>query len=146
MEEKMNLNIHAGMRVLYKKNNSNWMIGELGYGNACINKNGLYLPVFDQSEFKKIHSMEWDWDEAEQVLTNINYIFFDAIKLEDWIKDYHQYFMTKEEYIKFIESEEFDKRTENAYVSDGEYRYYPVSKYNKAWIEKQPFDYVVREE
>ena len=140
----MDFNIHAGMRVLYKKNGSNWRVGELGAGHACINKDGLYLPIFDKDEFDRLHSKEWDWEEPENVLTNINDIFFDATELDDWVKDYPKYFMKKEEYIKFIESDEFEKAQENAYFTDGEYVYYPVSKYSRNWIEKQPFDYIVR--
>ena len=54
--------------------------------------------------------------------------------------------MNKEQYIQWIESEEFERNLEHAYVSDGEYVYYPVSKYNKTWIEKQPFEFIVRYE
>ena len=54
------------------------------------------------------------------------------------------HFEDNRDYIKFIESDEFDKRLENACVSDGEYGYYPVSKYSRQWLEKQPFDYIVR--
>ena len=54
--------------------------------------------------------------------------------------------MTKEEYIEFLESDEFERTIEQAWVSDGEYYYYPVSKYSASWILKQPFDYVVRGE
>ena len=140
----MNLNIHAGMRVLYKKNGSNWRVGELGTGHACINKDGLYLPIFDKDEFDRLHSKEWDWEEPENVLININDIFFDAFPIEDWMRIYKENFMTKEEYINFIEEDDFDKRLENAFVSDGDYGYYPVNKYTRAWLEKQPFDYIVR--
>lgn len=140
----MDLNIHAGQRVLYKHNNNNWQIGELKPGAAIIEKSGLYLPVWTKEGLDNNVSLG-DYNEgACSTMVNINDIFFDAFKLEDWIKSYPQYFMTKEDYIKFIESDEFDKRLENAYVSDGEYGYYPISKYTRAWIEKQPFDYVVR--
>ena len=130
----MDFNIRAHMRVLYKQGNSNWMIGTIALGSAEINNLGLYLPIKPKDTEDEIHYAE------------INQIFFDAFKLDDWIKDYPKYFMTKKDYIKFIESEDFDKRIENAYVSDGEYSYYPVSKYNKKWIEKQPFEYIVRGE
>jgi len=140
----MELKIHAGMRVLYKKNGNNWRVGELGAGHACINKDGLYLPVFDKDEFDKLHSKEWYWDEPEKVLTNINDIFFDAQPLEDWMKEYC--LMTKEDYIGVVErdDEKFVKALEQVYVSDGEYYYYPVNKFTKTWLEKQPFDYVVK--
>ena len=55
-------------------------------------------------------------------------------------------FCAKEEYIELIESEDFDRQSESAYVSDGEYGYYPVSKFTKNWLEKQPFDYIIRGE
>lgn len=142
----MDFNIRAGMRVLYKKNGSNWRVGELGAGHACINKDGLYLPIFDKDEFDRLHSKEWDWEEPEKVLININDIFFEAKPLEDYYKDYNDIFMPKEDYIKIIErdDEQFVKALEQAYVSDGEYVYYPITKFNRTWIEKQPFDYVVR--
>lgn len=130
----MELKIYAGMRILYKQGSSNWLIGNLMEGEAELTKNGLFLPIIplniDPNE-------EYHWAE-------INSIFFDAFKLEDWFKDYKEYFMTKEDYIKFIENEDFDKRIENAFVSDGEYGYYPVNRYTRSWIEKQPFQYIVR--
>lgn len=126
----MEFNIRAGMRVLYKENN-NWLVGNTIVGNAELNNTGLLLPIKPK-------------DIGEVVYAEINQIFWDAFKLEDWIKDYPNYFMTKEDYIKFIESDEFDKRLENACVSDGEYGYYPVSKYSRQWLEKQPFNYIVR--
>lgn len=139
----MEFDIRAGKRVLYRKNN-NWNIGELAQGSAKLDTEGLYLPIYPQEVFPQLHSSSYTWDEIEYTYANINDIFFDAIQLEDWIKDYKEYFMTKDEYIKFIESDEFEKNLENAFVSDGEYYYYPVSKYNKIWIEKQPFEFIVR--
>lgn len=140
----MELNIRAGMRVLYKKNNSNWLIGEIAEGNAAINEHGLYIPVWAEKELEKVHAKNYTWDEPDCTLINVNDIFFDAIKLDDWIKDYPKCFMKKEDYIKFIESDEFEKNLETAYISDGEYTYYPVSKYSRQWLEKQPFEYIVR--
>ena len=130
----MELNIRAGMRVLYKNGNSNWLIGNTAVASAELNNLGLYIPIVPKGMTKdeEIHYAE------------INQIFWDAFKLDDWVKDYPKYFMSKEDYIKFIESDEFDKRLENACVSDGEYGYYPVSKYSRQWLEKQPFDYIVR--
>lgn len=141
----MNLNIHAGMRVLYKQNGNNWQVGELGSGHALLNKDGLYLPVFDAEGMKQIHASEFDWEGPDSTLININDIFFDAFPIEDWMRIYKETFMSKDEYIYFIEEDDFDKRLENAYVSDGDYGYYPVSKYTRAWLEKQPFDFIVRE-
>ena len=134
----MELNIHAGMRVLYKKNNSNWLVGEIGGGNAVINEDGLFLPIW----FKKNNSS----NEHDCTLINVNDIFFDAKPLDNYLKDYDDMFMSKEEYIKIVErdDENFVKALEQAYVSDGEYYYYPITKFNRTWIEKQPFDYVLR--
>ena len=132
----MDFNIRAGMRVLYKHGNSNWMVGTIHNGNAEINEQGLWIPIVPIGA---------TWED-EIHYAEINQIFLDAFPIEDWLKDYSEYFMTKEEYIKFIESDEFDRRLENAFVSDGEYGYYPIGKYNKNWIEKQPFKYVVRSE
>jgi hypothetical protein len=128
----MELNIRAGMRVLYKKNNSNWLVGEIGGGNAALDENGLYLPIWTMT------------DKSDCTLVNINDIFFDAHIVDDTWKDYN-ILLTKNEYIKIIEEEEnFIKSIERAYVSDGEYYYYPITKFNRTWLEKQPFDYVVR--
>ena len=46
----------------------------------------------------------------------------------------------------WIYGEDFDKNIEHAYVSDGEYYYYNVNKYSEQWLNKQPFDFIVREE
>ena len=140
----MEINIHAGMRVLYKRNNSNWLIGEIHDGLAIVNTNGLFLPVLTEEAMKQSHTPDYSWEEPDVVKINIKDIYFDGFKIDDWVKGYKKYFMTKEEYIEFIESDEFDKRIENACVSDGEYGYYPISKYTRAWVEKQPFEYVVR--
>lgn len=122
----MNKSIHAGMRVLYKKNGQ-WKVGTLQEGNALIDDRGLFLPIVDE--------------ESEVVFTDI---FFDAFEIDPYVKDYKEYFMTKEEYIEYISGDDFDRHLETAYVSDGEYGYYPISRYTKNWLEKQPFDYVVR--
>lgn len=130
----MTIDIRAGKHVLYKNGNSNWLVGTTAVASAELNNLGLYLPIIPKgmTANEEIHYAE------------INQIFWDAFKIEDWIKDYPKYFMTKEDYIQFIESDDFDKRLENACVSDGEYGYYPVSKYTRTWIEKQPFDYIIR--
>jgi len=128
----MEINIHAGMRVLYKQGNSNWMIGTIHKGTAEVNEQGIWIPIVPLDIENELHYAE------------INNLFLDVVPLEDWHKQYKEYFMTKEEYIKFIESEDFDKHNENAYVSDGEYSYYRINKFNESWINKQPFDYIVR--
>ena len=129
----MELNIHAGMRVLYKQGNSNWMVGDIMQGNAEINEQGIWLPIIPKGKTadEEIHYAE------------INQIFLDAIPLDNWMKER---LIKKEDYIKIIDSDDFDKHLENAWVSDGDYYYYPISKYNEIWINKQPFDYVIRSE
>ena len=122
----MNKNIRAEMRVLYKENGQ-WKVGTLQAGDALINTEGLFLPIVGKNSY-----------------VNFNDIFWDAFKIEEYVKQYRDYFMTKEEYLEHIQSDDFHKRCENAYVSDGEYGYYPVSCYTKNWLEKQPFDYIVR--
>ena len=135
----MELDIHEGKRVLYK-HDGQWHVGTLTEAhNTVLTQKGLYLTIIP------IEFGDKDWTEVPFMHdAEINDIFLDAMPLDDYLKDYSNIFMTKEEYIDFIESEDFIKATEQAYVSDGEYYYYPISKYNKNWIEKQPFDYVVR--
>jgi len=131
----MKLDIHAGKRVLYKNGNSGWLVGTLQETKSAeVNEQGVWLPVIpkDTDSKKEIH-----WAE-------INNIFLEAFPLDDWVKDYPQYYMTKKEYIVFMESEDFERARETAYFTDGEFIYFPVSKYSKNWIEKQPFDYIVR--
>jgi hypothetical protein len=132
----MELDIHEGKRVLYK-HNGQWEVGELTEAhNTKLTNKGLYLSIIPKEFIGQDASYLHD--------AEINDIFLDATPIEDYWRDYKDIFMTKEEYIKFIESEDFVKASEQAYVSDGEYYYYPISKYNKNWIEKQPFEYVVR--
>lgn len=134
----MTLDFHAGKRILYKNGSGIWKIGELKEDRAELTSTGLYLPIIPKEyigmtdEIPEIH-----WAE-------INQIFTDAVPLDDWMKNYPEYFMTKEQYAEFIESDEFDKNLENAYMSDGEYVYYQINKYNKTWLDKQPLEYVVR--
>jgi len=131
----MTLDIYAGKHVLYKNGNSGWLVGTLQETKSAeVNEQGVWLPVIPKGADaeKEIH-----WAE-------INNIFLEACPLDDWVKDYPQYYMTKEEYLNFIESEDFERARENAYFTDGEYIYYPVSKFSKNWIEKQPFEYIVR--
>ena len=127
----MDLNIRAGMRVLYKSGNSNWLVGTVMEGHAEVNKTGVFIPIIpiDMNPEEEYH-----WAE-------INQIYTDAKKLDDWMKDS---LLTKEEYIQIIHGEDFHKTIETAWVSDGEYYYYPVSKFNDTWIRKQPFEYILR--
>ena len=135
----MELDIRAGKRVLYKHNNQ-WEVGILTEAhNTKLTEKGLFLSIVP-SEF--IHM---DYDDVPYLHdAEINDIFLDAFKLEEWVKHYPDYLMTKEDYLTFITQTDFDPRIETAYFSDGEYGYYPVSKYNRTWIMKQPFKYVVR--
>lgn len=133
----MALDIYAGKHVLYKNGNSGWLVGTLQKTKVAeVNEQGVWLPVVPKG-----------MDAEEEIhWAEINNIFLEAFPLDDWVKDYPQYFMTKEDYIKFIASDDFDRQLEDAWVSDGEYGYYPISKFSKSWIEKQPFNYVVRGE
>ena len=134
----MKLNIYAGKRVLYK-HDGQWEVGVLEENTfTAINTKGLYLRIIPKD------FINFPADEIPYVhIAEINDIFLDAEPIEDWMRDYGN-LMTKEKYIEFTQSEDFNHAIENAYVSDGEYSYYPVSKYNKGWLEKQPFNYVVR--
>jgi hypothetical protein len=132
----MSFDIHAGMRVLYK-HDGKWAVGELAHGNAAINKKGLFLYIIPK-EFIGLTDVPFLHD------AEINDIYFDGKPLDQWVKKYPENYMTKEDYIVFMQNEDFDKRTEVAYFTDGEYRYYPISKYTESWIMKQPFDYIVR--
>ena len=123
--------IHAGMRVLYKNGNSGWLIGTIPIGSAEINNFGIFIPVVPKGMTK----------DEEVHYAEINNIFTDAVEVEDWMKSL---LITKEDYIKLINNEDFHKSTEVAWFSDGEYYYYPVSKFSENWIMKQPFDYVLR--
>ena len=124
------IDIHAGKRVLYK-NEGQWEIGDIGVGAASVTDKGLFVPIVSRTSNNFYEK-------------NINDLFLEAETFPEEIKDYQQYFMTKEQYADFVESEEFDRHRENSYVSDGEYTYYPVSKYTRNWIMKQPFEYIVR--
>ncbi len=128
----MELNIRAGKRVLYKANGK-WNVGELAQANAYVDK-GLFLPVIEKENLYK---------HMKYIMVEINDLFLESKPVEDWMRQYG-YLMTKEEYIKHIQSENFDKNTEVGYVSDGEYYYYSINKYSELWLNKQPFDYVVR--
>ena len=130
----MDINIRAGMRVLYKDGNSGWLVGVVDNGEAEVNEQGLWLPIIP------LRFADMDPRDIPYIqFAEINRIFFDAQPVENWMNKF-----TKEEYIQFIKSEEFDRAFENAWVSDGEYYYYPVSTYTEKWIEKQPFSYIIR--
>ena len=126
----MELDIHAGKRILYKVNGK-WNVGELAQGNATVDE-GLFLPVISK-------------ENLNCIMIEINDIFLESKQVEDWMRQYG-YLMTKEEYIEYINNEDFDKNIEHAFVSDGEYYYYSINKFTEQWLNKQSFEYVVREE
>lgn len=128
----MSVDIHAGKRILYKNGNNVWHVGEIVEGNAEVSEFGLFIPVSSLEENSVIYNIE------------INNLFLDAVQLDSWTTQYSEYFMSKEDYINFIESEDFNKSIENAYMSDGEYAYYAINKYSRNWLEKQPFEFVAR--
>ena len=137
----MKIDIHAGKRVLYKDGNSGWLVGIIDHQKAEINEQGLWIPIIPKQ------FMNMDAEDIPYVqYAEVNNIFLEAEQLESYIKDYSDIFMTKEDYIKIVEADDdsFVKAIEQAYVSDGEYYYYPITKFTKNWIEKQPFEYVVR--
>lgn len=126
----MELDIRAGKRVLYKNGNSGWLVGIICYAeNAEVNEKGVWIPIAPIDIEGEVH-----WAE-------IHNIFTDGIELEDWMKDS---LLSREEYIKIIESDDFEKNLEAAWVSDGEYYYYPITKFSANWIMKQPFKYIIR--
>ena len=131
--------IKAGLRVLYKDSKNPWRVGIVAHGSAAIDEQGLKIPIIP-IEFATMDPN----DIPYECHIDINDIFTDSQPLQDWVKKYKEFYMTKEEYIQFIQSEDFDKKTEIAYVTDGEYIYYPISTYTPSWIMKQPFDYIVR--
>ncbi len=148
-------NIHAGMRVLFKSpysSNPQWQPGVLSESTNCrLDDKGLKLLVYDLKQWDELVHFEcdeawrnWDKDPPSPAPIPVRDIFFDSFPIQDGIKGYSDYFMSIEDYIDFVESEDFDKHSEQAYVSDGEYGYYPVSKYTRTWLEKQPFGYIVR--
>lgn len=130
------INIHAGQRVLYK-HNGQWNVGKLtNHMPPELTEKGLFVFVIPR-----------DYMDAEEVPylhdTEINNLYLDAKPVEDWMAEYHQ-LITMDEYVEFVNSEDFDKNAEDAYVSDGEYYYYSINKFTESWLRKQPFAYVVR--
>ena len=130
----MDNKIRAGQRVLYKDGNSSWLIGIIDHGNAEVNDTGIWLPIipiqFTHMERDDVPYVQW---------VELSTLFTEGQPLESWMQP-----INKSEYIKIIQSEEFEKALENAWVSDGEYYYYPVSKFSENWIMKQPFNYILR--
>jgi hypothetical protein len=131
--------ICEGKHILYKDGNSGWLVGRVLGGQAEVNCKGVWIPILPK-EFFNMKKEEVPYIHHAE----INNIFTDAQPLDSWVKNYKDNFMTKEEYIDFVESDDFERAIEVSYVTDGEYIYYPISKYTRSWIEKQPFEYVVR--
>lgn len=132
----MEIKIHAGQRVLYK-HEGQWNVGKLtNQMPPELTEKGLFVFVIPK-----------DYMDAEKVPylhdAEINNLYLDAKPVEDWMAEYHQ-LITMDEYVEFVNSEDFDKNAEDAYVSDGEYYYYSISKFNEQWLRKQPFAYIVR--
>ena len=136
----MTIDIRAGKRVLYK-HKGQWEVGRICRQDPRLTEKGLYIYIIPE-EFLFMEDDEVPFiHDAE-----INDLFLEAHPVEEWTKSDEGHFLTKEAYINFVESDDFKyyRHAEMAYVSDGEYYYYPISQYNRSWIEKQPFDYVVR--
>ena len=123
----MDINLRAGQRVLYKKNGG-WKVGILPPGNLNLTTEGLFANVFDVN------------DQHVEKGVNVNSLYLNGFELEDWMKD-PDYCLTKQKFIELLNSESV--YIEKAFVSDGEYAYYPINTFRDSWINKQPFDYVI---
>lgn len=132
----METKIRAGQRVLYKDGNSGWLVGIVDNGNAEVNEQGVWIPIVP------LRFADMAREDVPYIqYAELNTIFTEGQPVDDWMKPA---LLKKEEYIKIIESEDFERAIENAWVSDGEYYYYPVSTYTEKWINKQPFSYILR--
>ena len=132
----METKIHAGQRVLYKDGNSGWLVGIVKQGNAEVNELGVWIPIiplrFIDMPEEKIPYIQY---------AELNAIFTEGHPVEEWMRSS---LLHKEEYIEIVKNKDFERALENAWVSDGEYYYYPVSTYTEKWISKQPFTYILR--
>ena len=117
--------IYAGMRVLFK-NGHGWEVGEL---HSATLTDELTFSVIN------IEGEEIKWITADN-------IFFNTRFLEPWEQSY---VMTKDEFLQKVEDEEIIPQANSAWMSDGEYAYYSVGRWNENWINKQPFEYVLCE-
>lgn len=132
----METKIRAGQRVLYKDGNSGWLVGIIDNGNAEVNEQGIWIPIVP-FRFADMAREDVPYIQYAELST----LFTESQPVEDWMKPY---LIKKEDYIKIINSEDFERALEEAWVSDGEYYYYPVSTYTEKWIDKQPFTYIMR--
>lgn len=132
----METKIRAGQRVLYKDGNSGWLVGIVKQGYAEVNEQGVWIPIIP------LRFIDMEEDNVPYIqYAEINTLFTEGQPLDEWMKPM---LLNKEEYIQFIKSEDFERAMENAWVSDGEYYYYPVSTYTENWVNKQPFNYILR--
>ena len=132
----METKVHAGQRVLYKDGNSGWLVGIVKQGHAEVNEQGVWIPIIP------LRFIDMEEDNIPYIqYAEISTLFTDGHPLDEWMKSA---LLDKEEYIQLIKSENFERALESAWVSDGEYYYYPVSKFNETWISKQPFNYILR--
>jgi len=132
----METKIRAGQRVLYKDGNSGWLVGIVDNGNAEVNEQGVWIPIVPL-RFADMAREDVPYIQYAEMST----LFTEGQPVEDWMKPY---LIEKEDYIRIINSDDFERALENAWVSDGEYYYYPVSTYTEKWIDKQPFNYIMR--
>ena len=130
----METNIRAGQRVLYKDGGSSWLVGIVDRGNAEVNEQGVWIPIIPL-QFTSMAREDVPYIQHAE----IGNLFTDSHPVEEWMNKF-----TKEEYIQFMKEDGFEKAIESAWVSDGEYYYYPVSTYTEKWINKQPFNYIIR--
>lgn len=125
-------NIYANQRVLYREQRTHpWRVGHLIMNGAMLQSNGLFFMVQDEET------------NGTAMHVALNDLFFECHELQDWVRDVNNGILfTKNDFLEMIEDEEFDPREGTAYVSDGEYEYYKVARFNKSWIDKQPFEYI----
>jgi len=125
----MEINLHAGQRVLYKKNGA-WRAGTLPPGAMNLTTEGLFANILDVQ------------DKHFEKNINVNGLYLNGFELDDWAKS-PEYCMPKQKFIEYMHSDDFIQQPHTAFVSDGEYAYYPVNKFHENWINKQPFEYIV---
>lgn len=121
------INIYAGQRVLYK-DNFNWRVGILLDSTTALKTKGLFLTVQDLTD-------------STEHFVEINNIYLNAVELT-WEKDEPETLIPIEDFIEDVEDNLFTNSDGIGYVSDGEYKYYPIT-FKKNWLEKQPFKYIV---
>ena len=127
----MELKIYANKPILYKQGNHGWRPGVLSPENVKLTPDGLFFTVITH-------------DGTKEPNVRFEELYLEAQELKDWEQDpQNGVIFSTDEFIQKIEDEELTVRDGLAYVSDGHYKYYPVSKFTENWIRKQPFDYIV---